>query len=88
MTENDVADDAGVERSRISSSVKQFVRNHVQETENPNEVVSLSELWVVYDRYYGNIAKRYFKWHLIQALPDGVERDLDDFYGIKVVDDD
>lgn len=64
-------------------SVKRFVDRHVR-TEKGSST-TLSEFWDYYGPRPRGVRRERFKSHLVQALPESVDRDLNTFYGVEVV---
>jgi len=64
-------------------TVEAFVENHLQTNEHTQ--MTLEQLWDFYRNYYHGVSRDRFKWHLIQALPESVDRDMNTFDGIEVI---
>lgn len=68
-------------KSECDPTVEWFVEKFVTVTEG-GESTDLEEFWVWYGPRANGVPREGFKWHLIQALPDSVERDGNTLHGV------
>lgn len=76
--------DGSESTEEVSRSVKWLVDNELRTAEDAE--MTLAEACERYSGAGGDMVPRSkFKWHLIQALPESVDRDGNTFHGVEVI---
>lgn len=81
MASNGSTSDA--DQSEPHPTVQSFVDSHLV-VDDESGPADLEELWNWYGPRPSGVPKERFKWHLIQALPESIEREQNTFYGVGI----